>query len=35
MSERVFERANERDGALAHWCTIAASDASQEWLVHR
>jgi hypothetical protein len=34
-SERVFERANQRYGALAHWCTTATSDASHESMVHQ
>ena len=35
MSERIFERANQRYGALAHWSTAATSDTSHESMVHQ
>ena len=35
MSERVLERANQRYGALAHWCTTAVWEASHEAKVHQ
>ena len=35
MSEQVFERANQRFGASAHWCNITWLDASHESMVHQ